>query len=240
MSEREKNLYRLANAELNVLNQHYIINYFLFKDIEQALQQFATGKALDLGCGNKPYRELFTFPVTEYIGCDIIQSSGNRVDVICPATALNFDDGIFDTVFSTQVIEHVDDHQKMLSETNRVLKNNGHAIFTIPFNWELHEEPFDFFRFSKYGIEYLFKKHGFEVLKIKSNGGKWASIFQLFLNTLFSTRKYRTFRSILIKHLFITFRFMYVYNKIAVWLDKKYFDDILTLNYLVVAKKVHE
>ncbi len=239
MSGRQKNLNRLANADLHVLNQHYIINYFLFKDIKWALQKFATGKTLDLGCGNKPYRELFKFPVTEYIGCDIIQSSGNLVDVICPATELKFEDGVFDTVFSTQVIEHVDDHRKMLAETNRVLKLNGKAIFTIPFSWELHEEPYDFFRFSKYGIEYLFKKYGFEIVQMQSNGGKWAAIFQLFLNTLFSARKYGTLRSKFIKHFFITFRFIYFYNKFAVWLDKKYFDDILTLNYLVVAKKIN-
>lgn len=234
---REEGLGRLNGFKLEITNQHYIVNYFLFKDIEFAAQKYASGKTLDIGCGNKPYQNLFTNAVSEYIGCDIMQSDMNVVDVICPATVLPFENETFDTVFSTQVIEHVEDHRAMLFEASRVLKTGGHAIFTVPFSWELHEEPYDFFRFTKYGLQYLFEKYGFEIVVIKANGGKWAAIGQLFLNTLFSTRKYRTWRSFIVKQIFITCKFIWVYNKLAVWVDKKYFDEQLTLNYLVVAKK---
>lgn len=233
---RQADVGRLSSFKLNALNQHYIVNYFLFNDLKNFVKKFAFGNVLDIGCGNKPYKELF-INTTNYIGCDVMQSSENIVDVICPATNLTFNNQQFDTVFSTQVIEHVEDHNKMLSEAARVLKVNGVAIFTIPFCWELHEEPYDFFRFSKHGIHFLFKKYGLEVIEVKSNGGKWAATLQTLLNTIFSTKRFKTWRWFLIKHFFLTLKFIWVYNKFSVWLDKKYFDDILTLNYIVVAKK---
>jgi ubiquinone/menaquinone biosynthesis C-methylase UbiE len=159
------------------------------------------------------------------------------VDYLCPANDLCFQDSEFDTVFSTQTLEHVADHRGMVAEAFRVLRPGGYAIFTVPFSWELHEEPYDFFRVSKYGLKYLFEGSGFEVIRIKANGGKWAAISQLFLNVLMSTRKYVTFRSRLIKLLFIRMRLIIPYNKISIWLDKRFFDDVFTLNYIIVARK---
>ena len=234
---REVGLKRLTLKDISPWNQYYINTYFIFRDVQYAAERYASGHLLDVGCGNKPYLEIFDNRVASYVGCDVIQSNENVVDRICPANDLSFDNETFETVFSTQVMEHVADFHGMVAECFRVLKNNGYGIFTIPFCWELHEEPYDFFRFTKYGLKELFKKYNFEIVEIKSNGGKWAALFQTAINIFFSTRKYKTFRSRIIKLIFIHFRFLYVYNRFAVWLDKKYFDDKLTLNYLVVVRK---
>ena len=234
---REEGLDRLTYKDISAFNQHYIVTSFIVSDIKEAIEKYAKGNLLDIGCGNKPYLSLFTSKVDKYIGCDIIQSSQNAVDVLCPANELAFEDASFDTAFSTQVLEHVADHQGMVRETYRILKKGGYAILTVPFAWELHEEPYDFYRFSKYGLRDLFEKTGFEIITIKSNGGKWASIFQLWLNVLMSTRKYKTLRSKMIKLIFIRLRFIVLYNKFSIWLDKRYFDDGLTLNYIVIARK---
>ncbi|MEO5591970.1 MAG: class I SAM-dependent methyltransferase [Chitinophagaceae bacterium] len=236
-NEREAGLQRLTLQNISAANQHYIVTYFIAEDIKSAASAFAKGKLLDIGCGNKPYFSFFKELVTGYTGCDIIQSSDNVVDLLCPADDLRFENDYFDTVFSTQVIEHVANHQEMLKEACRVLKKDGFAIFTAPFCWELHEEPYDFFRFTKYGLADIFEKNGLEIIKIKSNGGKWAALFQIALNTLYSTRRFNTFRSRLIKLLFIRLKFVVLYNKFVIWLDKRFFDDILTLNYIIVAKK---
>jgi ubiquinone/menaquinone biosynthesis C-methylase UbiE len=236
-NERETGIRRLTKSDLSPNDQYYIATSFIKSDIIAAASEYGRGKLLDVGCGNKPYQSFFTNYVSQYVGCDIVQSSENLVDVLCPANKLSFTDGSFDTVFSTQVLEHVADSKGMIGESYRVLADGGYAIYTIPFSWELHEEPYDFFRFSKYGIKSLFEEQGFEIVRIKSNGGKWAAIFQLWLNVLFSTRKYKTARSRFIKWIFIRFGFIVPYNKFACWLDKKYFDDVLTLNYIVIAKK---
>jgi SAM-dependent methyltransferase len=234
-SFRDDGIERLKLDSIGPFHQHYIVHRILTADIKAAAG-YAQGNLLDIGCGNKPYEKLFS-TVNKYVGCDIAQSSENVVDVICFADKLSFEDASFDTVFSTQVIEHVDNFPGMIAESYRVLKKQGYLILTAPFCWELHEEPYDFHRFSKYGLQYDLEKAGFEIIEIKPNGGKWAAIFQMGLNVLFSTRKYRTFRSRLVKLIFVHLRFIYLYNKLGAWLDQKYFDPILTLNYLVVAKK---
>jgi len=234
---REEGMERLTMESISPTNQHYINNYFIKKDIQDHVPMYSKGKLLDIGCGNKPYLDFFKNITTSYIGCDIVQSSKNVVDDLCPATELVYADNTFDTVFSTQVMEHVADHQGMIREAYRVLKKDGHAIFTVPFAWELHEQPYDFFRFTRYGLKEIFEKNGFEIVMIKSNGGKWAAIMQLWVNVLYSTRKYKTIRSSIIKLLFVRLRFIVLYNKFSIWLDKKYFDDGLTLNYMVIVRK---
>lgn len=234
---RETNLQRLTYHAIKPSNQHYIVTSFIKNAIQKAAVDFGKGKLLDIGCGNKPYKILFDQHVTDYVGCDIIQSSEQIVDFICPANKLCFEDNSFDTVFSTQVMEHVADYGGMIDESFRIMKSGAYGIFTMPFCWELHEEPYDFFRFSKYGLEEIFKRKGFKLIYIKSNGGKWAAIFQMFLNVLLSTQKYGTLRGKLIKWVFVKSKLIVVYNKLSIWLDKKYFDDQLTLNYIVIVQK---
>lgn len=236
-SPREEGIRRLTHSDLSSNDQYYIATYFIKSDIINIATKYAKGKLLDIGCGNKPYEIYFKKCTDEYIGCDIVQSSENVVDYICPANQLSFPDASFNTVFSTQVLEHVADTKGMIKEAYRVLDKEGYALFTVPFSWELHEEPYDFYRFSKYGLKAIFEEQGFEIIAIKSNGGKWAAISQLWLNVLFSARRYKTLRSRIIKWIFVRFRFIVIYNKFSVWLDKRFFDDILTLNYLVIAKK---
>ncbi|MES1219189.1 MAG: class I SAM-dependent methyltransferase [Bacteroidota bacterium] len=234
---REDGIRRLTHSDLSPRDPYFIATYFIKDDIKNIATKFASGRLLDVGCGNKPYEIYFKEVVNEYVGCDIVQSSENIVDYICPANQLCFEDATFNTIFSTQVLEHVADSKGVIKEAYRVLKKGGYALFTVPFSWELHEEPYDFFRFSKYGLKSLFEEQGFEIISIKANGGKWAAIFQLWLNVLLSTRKYKTFRSRIIKLFFIRLRCIVLYNRFSIWLDKRYFDDILTLNYIVIARK---
>ena len=234
---RQENLQRLSGIQLKSKDQYYIHLYFLLQDVKEALKNNATGYLLDIGCGNKPYQEYYNPYTSKQIGCDIVQSDDNRVDVLCPATALNFEDNIFDTAFCTQVLEHVYDHHSLVKEANRVLKPRGKLILTVPFCWELHEEPYDFFRLTKHGLKELFEENNFRILSIKSNGGKWAATFQMFINTVYSTFRFKTFRAKLLKILFIEFRLTLLLNKLAVRIDKKYFDDVWTLNYIIVAEK---
>lgn len=234
---RKEQLPRLSGVHLKTKAPDYIHLYFLQADIHEALTQHARGRFLDLGCGNKPYEEWYAPLSTSTIGCDVIQSSLNRVDVLCEATNLPFEQGAFDTVFCTQVMEHVYDHGKLLSEANRVLQPGGYLVLTVPFCWELHEEPYDFFRFSKHGLQNLFEAAGFSEITIKANGGKWAAAFQMLLNTVYSSFKNKNWRTKLLKILFIELRFTWLINKIAIRLDRKHRDDVWTLNYLIVAKK---
>lgn len=236
--ERLKHLPRLSEATVRSKEWNYIHYYFLNRDISESIQKYAKGDLLDLGCGNKPYETLYRPLTTSQIGCDIVQSDKNKVDVICSVIDLPFPDEKFDTVFCTQVLEHVFEHDKIMNEIIRVLKPGGTLILTVPFAWELHEEPYDFFRYSKYALKQLFENTGFSVDYIKPNGGKWAAIYQLRTNMMYdSFKKNKTLWNKLRKILFNELRFTQLRNHFAIWLDKTFRDEVFTLNYIVVAHK---
>lgn len=234
---REIGLKRLESVTVSKNRQDYIVMYFLLRDLKSAISEYANGNVLDVGCGNKPYLVFFENKISSYTGCDVVQSDLEKVDVICEATKLDFSNEKFDTVFSTQVIEHVQDPFLMLREIHRVLKADGNLIVSAPFSWELHEEPYDFFRYSKYGLKSMFEQAGFTVVKIVPNGGKWAAIAQLWLNIVYSTFSRRKWYNKILKGVFINLRVTALFNGFAVWFDKKYNSDLLTLNYVIIAKK---
>jgi SAM-dependent methyltransferase len=226
MNLRDVGITRLNNFRADIAHPYYLHFRSLFSDLEK-VSVYARGRLLDIGCGNKPYEKMFAGSISEHIGCDVVQSSDNRVDAICPATNLPFENASFDTVLITQVIEHVADHQAMLFEASRVLKNNGVLILSGPMYWPLHEEPYDFFRFTKHGLRFLLEKAGFVEIEIVSNGGKWALCGQVLIHTIQGTRLCRgfTIRSI---------------NRIFAWLDNRRPVHSNTMNYVVVARKPSE
>src|SRR6478609_9472013 len=84
-------------------------------------QSYVKGRVLDVGCGRKPYEKTFFAGAAEYIGCDYL-SDRSCPDVVCSALDLTFPDNSFDTVVSTEVLEHVPDPQLAFREMYRVLK----------------------------------------------------------------------------------------------------------------------
>lgn len=146
-------------------------------------KQYVKGKLLDIGCGNKPYLPLFFDVLDEYIGLDLPNSGStnkpkNLADVYCSVLKLPFQSNSFDTVISTQVLEHVAEPKTMLLEAHRVLKGGGYLILTAPMTWGLHEIPYDYYRYTEYGLKYLAEKAGFKIVYIKERFGFWAMIGQ--------------------------------------------------------------
>lgn len=234
---REQNLKRLNSIHVKKNAAGYIVLHYLIRDLKIVISQFASGKILDVGCGNKPYESLFNTTAENYIGCDIVQSSEHKVDILCKVTDIDAEDNFFDTAFSTQVMEHVDNSDLMMSECNRILKPGGIFILSVPFCWELHEEPYDFFRFTKYGLKELCERNNFEVVELIPNGGKWAAIMQMNINMVYSTFKRNNLFIKGFKFLFINLHLTELINRLAIQLDNRFFDPLLTLNYVLVARK---
>lgn len=223
-NDREKGLKRLNNLELKYTNPGYLHYKSLFANLHDAIHKYARGKLLDIGCGNKPYESWIQAVCPEYIGLDVIQSSEQKVDIISDATAIPLPDGTFDTVFSSQAIEHIAEHGKVFGEAFRLLKPSGHFIVSAPMYWPLHEEPYDFFRFTRYGFRHLLEQHGFEVAEIKSCGGKWSLLGTTLIMTLPGLiTRVRVFR--------------YCLNRFFSWLDNAYYNDYNTMCYVAVGLK---
>lgn len=183
----EAGIPRLASASTDPNDPSFLHYRSLFRDLEKAAA-CAQGKLLDLGCGNKPYIDMFRRRVTNHIGCDVVQSSELRVDVLCSVTELPFKDGSYDTVLCTQVIEHVADHRALLREAFRVLRPGGVIIVSGPMYWPIHGEPNDFFRFTEYGFRFVLENAGFCRVEVLNNGGKWALCGQVLVHIVISTR----------------------------------------------------
>jgi SAM-dependent methyltransferase len=187
MNDRERGVGRLNDYHVDVSHAWFLHYRSLFSDLEKASLR-SHGKMLDVGCGNKPFAGMFERRVSEHIGCDVVQSSESRADVICLATDLPFTNSSYDTVLITQVIEHVADHQSLLREAFRVLRGGGVLILSGPMYWPLHEEPHDFFRFTEHGLRFLLQRTGFVEIEVVNNGGHWALCGQVLIHTLSATR----------------------------------------------------
>lgn len=157
--------------------------YFARKGLAKHVADLAvniTGKTLDIGCGSKPYTHLYQS--NEYVGLEI-DTPQNRVnksaDYFYDGNTFPFDNETFDSVVANEVFEHVFNPDQFLSETLRILKPKGMVLLTMPFVWDEHEQPYDFARYSSFGIKSLLEKHGFEIVKQRKSIDDIRVIFQL-------------------------------------------------------------
>lgn len=171
-------------------NPFYLIRRSLFKHIRTFAPQLS-GRLLDFGCGRKPYENLFT--VSEYTGVDMEHTGhdhvNSKVDVFYDGRHLPFKDQTFDSLFCSEVLEHIFDPEVILPEINRVLKPGAKALITVPFCWNEHEAPYDYARYTSFGITHLLTKHGFRVVELKKSGSFVQVIAQLWALYFFERLK---------------------------------------------------
>ncbi|API61215.1 methylase [Tardibacter chloracetimidivorans] len=150
------------------------------------------GPMLDVGCGTKPYRELFE--LEEYIGLEIDSPSArtqSRADYFYDGKKFPFEAEIFNSVLCNQVLEHVFNPDDFLQEIHRVLRQGGMLLLTVPFVWDEHEQPYDYARYSTFGLKSLLERNGFNVLTQKKLLADSSILFQLinaYLFKVFHTR----------------------------------------------------
>lgn len=137
-------------------------------------------RVLDAGAGNAPFRELFAH--CDYVTADWPQSvheGAARSDISASLDQLPVPDARFHAVVSTEVLEHVAHPDTVLAEFSRVLVPGGRLCLTVPFVWPLHEEPFDFYRYTRHGLEHLVTDAGFADVVIQPRSGYLATLAQL-------------------------------------------------------------
>lgn len=183
-------LERLSSGRLipSPLRPASLLSQTLLSEALVGVAPHVTGRLLDVGCGEKPYEWLFGDQVTSYIGCDwpgMIHEQ-KHVDVFCDACALPFRGDAFDTVLCTEVLEHVADPQKCVNELARVLKTGGHVILSAPFIYWLHEQPYDFFRYTPHGIAHLMRQAGLQPVKVHVRGNLLAVMTDLVSKWVYS------------------------------------------------------
>lgn len=149
--------------------------------MQQAAHAIPAGSVvLDAGAGDAPYRELFAH--CDYRTSDwsnSVHDGAQASDYVASLDDLPLDDATVDAVLNTQVLEHVERPRRALDELARVLKPGGELWLTVPLVNELHEEPFDFFRYTPYGLRSMAEEAGLEVVSIEPLNGYFTTLAQL-------------------------------------------------------------
>lgn len=162
------------------VNPFYFLRKELYKNIRDLAPQLS-GKLLDFGCGRKPYQHLFS--VDRYIGIDMEQTGHehtlSKVDVYYDGKNIPFENEYFDSVFCSEVFEHVFNLQEVIVEIKRVLKQNGKILITVPLCWNEHEVPYDFARYTSFGIRHILETNGFKVIELRKSGNFFRVNIQL-------------------------------------------------------------
>lgn len=233
----------MVNSGISYRSTLKIASDLLWQAVRQAAATHATGKLVDLGCGTKPYEKLFAPYITRYFGVDwegaseFHYGSDTKADLYADCLNTGLESESFDTLLSTQVMEHIYDTHAYLRECKRLMKKGGVGIFTVPFAWETHAEPFDYYRFTRFSLEKLFAEHGFVLERVEPVGGAYAALMQLKIVSLY----YRPVNNVLYRAVRRIRNEIVVpcQNFLALHFDRVFWNEKLCLYYLVVVRKPH-
>ena len=131
-------------------------NLYLFLDDEIDKIVSENNNILNIGSGGEIQDKLSTLNINNTLTSIDVDEKRNP-DIVMDAMDLKFESNQFDYIFMMEVLEHIKEPHRAISEVFRVLKNDGILILSTPFIFPIHDQPYDFFRFTRFGLEYLFR-----------------------------------------------------------------------------------
>ncbi len=141
---------------------------------QAAIVDHAGGDLLDMGCGEVPLLRVYEDRVDSITCVDWAESFfankfiDHLFDLNQPTT---LPDAGFDTILLLDVLEHIAEPRTLTAEVGRLLRPGGKAIFTVPFMYCIHAQPYDFHRYTEYALRYMMEKENLEVLQLDPYGG---------------------------------------------------------------------
>ncbi|HJZ95867.1 MAG TPA: class I SAM-dependent methyltransferase [Candidatus Solibacter sp.] len=160
-------------------------------EIEDAVTRFAHGlpplaRVLDAGAGEGQYKAHFA--KQRYCGVDLAVGDAawnyRGLDAMADLCALPFGDATFDAAIHMVTIEHLREPGRALAEMARSMKPGAELLIAAPLEWEVHQAPHDYFRYTRFGLAYLLKRAGFEVREMRPAGGYFRLLARRLLNGL--------------------------------------------------------
>jgi len=227
--------------DVYLTNINYLNNRQLKKSMLNSIR-YIKGKCVDIGSGTSPYKRYIIDNVSEYIAIDkshihkhMFQTSKEK-HIDADIKDLPFNDSSIDSIILTQVLEHIDNPFEALSEVKRVIKRDGIIILSVPFIYHAHATPYDYFRFSEYGLKNICKDHDFEILEFEYQGYLGTTLFSILNGFIWqlSTKSKLLRNTILLPFLLLIFT---VNNTVGVLLDFIKLKDFTPNFWLVLKSK---
>ena len=143
-------------------------------EIRQVADQLKDGQiVLDAGAGEARHRVHFNRGL--YVALDAGYGDQtwdySTLDICGDLEKIPLRDASVDCILCMVVLEHTRDPRKVLLEFARVLKSGGKLVMVVPFLWEEHQAPHDYFRFTRYGVQHLFEASQFNLDLMDPIGG---------------------------------------------------------------------
>jgi SAM-dependent methyltransferase len=153
-----------------------VIRWYITRYVESVAQKLPEGSSiLDAGAGESVYKRFFSH--CDYKAIDLAVGDNrwnySNLDYVAPLDDMPIADNTFDAVLCTQVLEHLEWPRECVKEMYRVLKPGGKLYITAPMAQDEHQIPYDFFRYTSYGLKSICKNAGFKEVKTTPFGGIW-------------------------------------------------------------------
>lgn len=135
--------------------------------VEEAAASVSDGAlVLDAGAGDCRYQTMFSRARYESADFCQVDKAYGEITYVCDLADIPAESSRYDLVLLTQVLEHIEDPQAVLAEMYRILKPSGQLWMSAPLFFAEHEVPYDFYRYTQYGLRYLLETTGFAIKRL--------------------------------------------------------------------------
>lgn len=187
--EAERVIYQWAQRWLPAWLRRWLLHFDTTAD--ESVRAFASSLAanarvLDAGAGESRHRSAFAG--RWYVALDLavgdVAWNYSGLDVLGDLTRLPFADGVFDGALNVVTLEHVQEPQAVVKELARVVRPGALLLFVVPHEWEVHQSPHDYFRYTRHGLQLLLERAGLRVESLEPVGGYFRLMSRRLLNGL--------------------------------------------------------
>lgn len=144
---------------------------------------------VDIGAGQSDFAEI----TKRFKVCPLDFYPYAGIRVVCDLEDdLPLRDASADVVLLANLLEHVREPNALLRECHRILKPGGVLLGTVPFMIQIHQRPYDFYRYTQMNLDYLLRKHSFTTIRVEPVSSLYVLLFNV--STSFFVRAIREAR----------------------------------------------
>lgn len=204
----------------------------LYEFLNAQFQQIKSeSNVLTIGSGGEVNKLLESYAKSKSFSVKSFDIDPERnPDVLGDLCIYDFGHQKYDIVIIAEVLEHLYAPQLGIDNIFKILNSGGKLILTTPFILPLHDRPYDYFRFTKYGLAYLLRN--FEKIEIRERNSYFEAIDVLWVRTMqIGTKRAKKVAAIIIPLIF------YLKRPFTKLCDRILKTDAMTTGYVVTAEK---